>query len=91
MPVFKDGAFNAKDVGRALDGVLPEIDAEYILDDNYRPHRVCDVKQLAEDYGVEHLEPPARSPDINFAELVFAFLSHKLYAGGKTYVNKNEL
>lgn len=90
-PVFKDSAFNQDDIGRAIDNALPEIEAVYILDDNYRPHRTEDVQMLAMDLGCTHLVPPARSPDINFAEQALAFVSQKVYKGGKTYANPKEL
>ena len=41
--------------------------------------------------GIETLDWPSRSTDLNICENIFAYLSKKLYSGGKTYKNKDDL
>lgn len=90
-PFFKQGMFNADDIARCFDCVLPTVFANYVLDDNYSPHRTEDVTRLTQDYGVSHLLPPARSPDINFAEQVLGVLSNELYRIGTQYTDTDGL
>ena len=35
------------------------------MDDNARPHRARVVNYYLEDEGIEHLDWPSRSPDLN--------------------------
>ncbi|GFV18477.1 DDE_3 domain-containing protein [Trichonephila clavipes] len=35
------------------------------MDDNARPHRARIVEEYLEDHGLERMEWPARSPDLN--------------------------
>ncbi|GFT27815.1 DDE_3 domain-containing protein [Trichonephila clavipes] len=36
-----------------------------LMDDNARPHRARIVEEYLEDHGLERMEWPARSPDLN--------------------------
>ncbi|GFX29968.1 transposable element Tcb2 transposase [Trichonephila clavipes] len=39
-----------------------------LMDDNARPHRARIVEEYLEDHGLERMEWPARSPDLNLIE-----------------------
>jgi hypothetical protein len=87
----KKGRMNGEDYGRFFDCDVVAQNCKYSLDDNYKPHRVQDVRHIASDSGVEALEPPASCPDINFAEKALAVLTGELYKKGKCYKDPDHL
>ncbi|KAG6621993.1 Transposase [Phytophthora cinnamomi] len=61
------------------------------MQDNASIHSSNETRMFFEEIGVQLLDWPARSPDLNPIENVWAILSRKVYAQGKQYNNVPEL
>ncbi|GFV19547.1 uncharacterized protein TNCV_4846941 [Trichonephila clavipes] len=51
-----------------------------LMDDNARPHRARIVEEYLEDHGLERMEWPARSPDLNPMDHLWDYLGREVAA-----------
>ena len=60
--------------------VLPFVQQHHVVlqDDNARPHRARIVQQFLQQNNVDHLDWPARSPDLSQIEHVWDFLGQRV-------------
>ena len=49
-----------------------------LVDDNARPHRSHDVNEFLDDNGIERMEWPAKSPDFNPIEHIWAYMKDRI-------------
>ena len=49
-----------------------------LVDDNARPHRHHQVNEFVEENGVERMDWPAKSPDLNPIEQVWAYMKERI-------------
>lgn len=61
------------------------------MQDNAPIHKARSTMQWLEDEGIEVLEWPACSPDLNPIENLWGVLAGKVYAHGRQYSNKEDL
>ena len=61
------------------------------MHDNAPAHRATHTKGYFEGKGIEVLQWPAHSPDLNPIENVWGILSQQVYAHGKTFNNTEDL
>ena len=62
-----------------------------LLQDNAPPHVSSATKQWLSDHDVPLIPFPARSPDLNPMENVWALLVRDVYRGDRRYYSMNEL
>ena len=62
-----------------------------LMDDNARPHRAFVVDEYLEDIGLERIEWPARSPDLNPIEHMWDYLGRQVDASSPPPRSSREL
>ncbi|KAG2993136.1 hypothetical protein PC118_g4170 [Phytophthora cactorum] len=61
------------------------------MQDNASIHASIETKSFFQEIGVQLLDWPARSPDLNPIENVWAILARKVYSHGKQYNSLQDL
>ena len=83
VDMLENDFFNAMDYDLPADMIW--------MHDNAPAHRAAHTKEYFERKGMEVLQWPARSPDLNPIENVWGILSQRVYAHGKTFNNTTYL
>ena len=79
-----------RDVLSLIPPYLP--DQQFIFkQDNCSIHQSAYSRMFFLRRGIKTLDWLSRCPDFNICENIFAYLYQKLYSGGKTYKNKDDL
>ncbi|KAI5151319.1 hypothetical protein ENBRE01_2054 [Enteropsectra breve] len=95
--VFVDGTLNSNSYQNILEEYLisfiDELDSQNILfqQDNARPHVSISTKSWLEERGVECMDWPPYSPDLNPIENLWGILAQQVYPKGRQYENEEEL
>ena len=72
-----------------MEGQLPE---DFVwMHDNATPHAAAATKAYLEEKGIDVMEWPVLSPDLNLIKNIWGIMCQKLYENGKSYQNTNEL
>ena len=75
-----------------MEGLLPILRNDTIFQQDNAPVHVSKVtKQWLDQHNIQILEWPARSPDLNIIENLWAKMSNDIYSGGVQYTTKEHL
>ena len=81
--ITAESYINMLEVG-FFDNLDYDLPVDFIwMHDNAPAHRVCSTQEFLENKGIEVLQWPTHSPDLNPIENIWGILSKKLYQHGK--------
>ena len=90
--------FNSEKIFNLIKNKVPPLVPPYFPNshfifqlDNCLIHKSSYGRMLFEQKNIKTLNWPSRSPYLNICENIFAYLSQKLYSGGKVDQSKNDL